>query len=130
MSRNENWRHFLVVSQRLLMAVGTRIYTVTVQEIKGNKVYVIREVTKPGQFSVNPRVDVMRALSMAGGTTPFALLNNIVILRRKGTAQTALSFHYMDCGQRQGSGPEHSAGKRGCRGCAISEAPHDGLLVV
>jgi len=38
----------------------------------------------------------MRALSMAGGTTPFASLNNIVIFRRKGTAQTTLSFHYTD----------------------------------
>jgi polysaccharide export outer membrane protein len=63
----------------VLMAVETRIYTVTVQEIKGNKVYVIRQVTKPGQFIVNPRVDVMQALSMAGGNTPFALLSNIVI---------------------------------------------------
>jgi len=38
----------------------------------------------------------MHALSMAGGTTPFASLNNIVILRRKATAQTALSYHYTD----------------------------------
>ena len=49
---------------------------------KGNKVYVLGQVNKPGEFIVNPRVDVMQALSMAGGTTAFASLGEIVILRR------------------------------------------------
>jgi polysaccharide biosynthesis/export protein len=57
---------------------------------------VLGQVTKPGEFIVNPRVDVMQALSMAGGTTPFASLNNIIILRRAGGNQTALPFHYSD----------------------------------
>ncbi len=33
---------------------------------------------------------------MAGGTTPFASLNNIIVLRRAGGNQTALPFHYSD----------------------------------
>jgi polysaccharide export outer membrane protein len=45
---------------------------------------------------VNPRVDVMQALSMAGGTTAFASLGNIIILRRSGNNQTALPFRYPD----------------------------------
>ena len=85
-----------IVTQRLSKYISDPVVTVSVQEIKGNKVYVIGQVSKPGEFIVNPRVDVMQALSMAGGTTPFASLNNIVILRRKGAAQTALSFHYTD----------------------------------
>jgi polysaccharide export outer membrane protein len=53
-------------------------------------------VQKPGEFIVNPRVDVMQALSMAGGTTPFAALSNIVILRRTGAEQVSLRFDYAD----------------------------------
>jgi polysaccharide biosynthesis/export protein len=68
----------------------------SVQEIHGNKVYVIGQVTRPGEFIVNPRVDVMQALSMAGGTTAFASLGNIIILRRNGTSQVALRFDYTD----------------------------------
>jgi polysaccharide export outer membrane protein len=45
---------------------------------------------------MNPRVDVMQALSMAGGTTPFAELNDIKILRRTGSGQTVLPFRYSD----------------------------------
>jgi len=38
---------------------------------------------------MNPTVDVMQALSMAGGTTPFAALSDIVILRRTPTEDSA-----------------------------------------
>jgi len=42
-------------------------------------------------------VDVMQALSIAGGTTPFAALNDIVILRRDlSGSQTAIRFAYKD----------------------------------
>ena len=70
--------------------------TVSIQEIKGNKVYVIGQVNKPGEFIMNPSVDVMQALSMAGGTTPFASLGDIVILRRTPTGKQSLPFRYND----------------------------------
>jgi polysaccharide export outer membrane protein len=70
---------------------------VTVSDILGNKIYVLGQVKNPGEFVVNPRVDVMQALSMAGGTTPFAALNDIVILRRQGDgAQQAIRFAYKE----------------------------------
>jgi len=69
---------------------------VSIKDIRGNKVYVIGQVQKPGEFVVNPRVDVMQALSMAGGTTPFASLSNIIILRRSGQGQNSLRFDYTD----------------------------------
>lgn len=72
------------------------VVTVSVLEINGNKVFVIGQVNNPGEFIVNPRVDVIQALSMAGGTTPFADLKNIRILRRTGDEQTALKFQYDD----------------------------------
>jgi polysaccharide export outer membrane protein len=72
------------------------VVTVSIQEIKGNKIYVIGQVNKPGEFIMNPSVDVMQALSMAGGTTPFAALGDIVILRRTPTGKQALPFRYND----------------------------------
>ncbi len=38
----------------------------------------------------------MQALSMAGGTTAFASLGEIVILRRTDAGQQALPFRYAD----------------------------------
>jgi len=86
----------VIVTQRLSKYISDPVVSVSVTEIHGNKVYVIGQVTKPGEFIVNPRVDVMQALSMAGGTTAFASLSNIIILRRTGATQTALHFDYTD----------------------------------
>jgi len=72
------------------------VVTITVQEIRGNKIFVLGQVNRPGEFIVNPSVDVMQALSMAGGTTPFASLGDIVILRRTPSGKTALPFRYND----------------------------------
>ena len=85
-----------LVTERLRKYISDPVVTVSVQEVKGNKVYVLGQVNKPGEFIVNPRVDVMQALSMAGGTTPFAALGDIVILRRSDSGQQALPFRYAD----------------------------------
>ena len=86
-----------VVALRLQRYIPDPVVTVTVKDILGNKIYLLGQVNDPGAFVVNPRVDVMQALSLAGGTTPFASLNDIVILRRNldGT-QMAMKFEYKD----------------------------------
>ena len=86
-----------VITERLRKYIADPVVTVSVQDVKGNKIYVIGQVAKPGEFVVNPRVDVMQALSMAGGTTPFAALGDIVILRRLDDGrQQAIPFRYTE----------------------------------
>ena len=84
------------VSTRLRRYIPDLVVTVAVTAINGNKIYVIGQVNNPGAFVMNPRVDVMQALSMAGGTTPFADLNDIKILRRSKLGQTVFPFRYND----------------------------------
>jgi polysaccharide biosynthesis/export protein len=85
-----------ILTDRLRKYISDPVVTVAVTEVRGNKVYVIGQVNKPGEFIVNPAVDVMQALSMAGGTTAFANLGNIVVLRRTGAQQTARPFRYTE----------------------------------
>jgi polysaccharide biosynthesis/export protein len=84
------------LAQKLAKYISDPVVTVSIQEIKGNKVYVIGQVTKPGEYIMNPSVDVMQALSMAGGTTPFASLGDIVVLRRGPSGKQSLPFRYND----------------------------------
>jgi polysaccharide biosynthesis/export protein len=84
------------MSQRLTKYISDPVVTVSIQEIKGNKVYVIGQVNRPGEFIMNPSVDVMQALSMAGGTTPFAALGDIVVLRRTSAGKQSIPFRYND----------------------------------
>lgn len=69
--------------------------TVSTEALNGNSVYVLGKVARPGQFIIYGRMDVMQALALAGGTTTFADLNSIKILRRdKSGTQQAISFNY------------------------------------
>ncbi|MGO8972555.1 MAG: polysaccharide biosynthesis/export family protein [Steroidobacteraceae bacterium] len=72
------------------------VATVIVKAVLGNRVYVIGKVNRPGDFPLNGPLDVMQALALAGGATPFADLNGIRVLRRDGARQTSISFRYGD----------------------------------
>lgn len=72
------------------------VVSVSVLEPRGSKVYVIGQVNRPGEYPINRYVDVVQAISMAGGFTPFAQLDNIKILRREGATQTSIPFSYGD----------------------------------
>jgi polysaccharide export outer membrane protein len=85
-----------LLSDRLKKFISEPVVSVSVQDVKGNKVYVLGQVNKPGEFVVNPSVNAMQALSMAGGTNAFANTGGIFILRRTPTGQTAIPFHYGD----------------------------------
>ncbi len=80
--------------ERLKKYVPDPVVTVAVKAIGGNRVYVIGKVSRPGEFPFSSPVDVMQALSLAGGATPFAEVNDIVILRRDNTGQRAMPFRY------------------------------------
>ena len=80
--------------ERLGRYIPDLVVTVTVLEIRGNKIYVIGQVNTPGEFIVNPRVDVMQALSLAGGTTAFASPSEIFVLRRDNGQQRRLPFNF------------------------------------
>lgn len=84
------------LTNKLEAFIPDLVVTVTVEEIRGNKIFVVGQVKNPGEIVMNPQVDVMQALSIAGGTTPFAQLNNIIIIRRQNGVQTVREFRYND----------------------------------
>jgi polysaccharide export outer membrane protein len=85
-----------IVGERLRTYLSDPVVTVSLQEINGNTIYVLGQVNNPGEFVMKRGIDVMQALSMAGGTTTFASLNDILILRRVPAGQVALPFRYSD----------------------------------
>jgi polysaccharide export outer membrane protein len=68
---------------------------VMVTAVLGNVAYVIGQVTKPGQIVMNPAINVLQALSMAGGGNPYAKLDSIIVIRTApGGVQRVLPFKY------------------------------------
>ncbi|MDY6822433.1 MAG: polysaccharide biosynthesis/export family protein [Thermodesulfobacteriota bacterium] len=69
--------------------------TVMVTQFNKIKIYVIGKVNRPGEFRPGKHVNVMQALSLAGGLTPFADKNNIIVLRTMDdNRQIQIPFNY------------------------------------
>jgi len=84
------------ISTRLRKYIPDPDVSVSVKKVAGYKIFVIGKVGKPGEFSVGRYVDVLQALTLAGGLTPFADDGNIRILRREDGKDTVLHFDYSD----------------------------------
>lgn len=82
--------------RKLSKYIPDLVVSVSTIQIGGNKVYVIGQVNRPGEFIANPQLDIVQALAVAGGTTPFAELNDIRVLRRTDAGLTSLEFRYRD----------------------------------
>jgi polysaccharide export outer membrane protein len=82
------------ISKRLEKFIPDPAVSVAILKVGSQRIYVIGKVNKPGDFPVGRYVDVLQALSMAGGLTPFADANDIRVMRREGERQVVLPFEY------------------------------------
>ncbi len=82
------------LARRLTRYIPDPVVSVSLVKVGGNKVFVIGEVNKPGLFMSGQYIDVMQALSLAGGLTAFADRDGIHILRRTNGQQQAIAFDY------------------------------------
>ncbi len=79
---------------KLRKYVSEPVVTVSIQDTKGNIAYVIGQVAKPGIIAMNPAVNVLQALSVAGGGNAYAKMDNIIIIRNSPGGQRVMNFHY------------------------------------
>jgi polysaccharide export outer membrane protein len=82
------------ITQRLEKFMSDPVVTVSILKIVGNKIYVIGRVNKPGEYAPGRYVDVLQALSMAGGLTPFAAENDIKVVRKENGKDLVFPFRY------------------------------------
>jgi len=61
--------------------------TVSVRDATGMRFYVVGKVRTPGSYTSGTAMNVLQAVSMAGGTTDFADVKNAVILRQTPAGQ-------------------------------------------
>lgn len=82
--------------KRLTKYIPNANVSVAVTKIVSYKVYVVGRVNKPGEYLVGHYTDVLQALSLAGGLTPFAAENDIKVMRRVKGTQQSIPFRYGD----------------------------------
>lgn len=70
-----------LIKQKLRSSIPAASVSVSVLAPMGHKVSVLGEVTTPQEIVLNTRTGVMQAISQAGGLTPFAEEDEIVVIR-------------------------------------------------
>ena len=84
------------LTRRIQRYIPDAVVTVTVTKVSGYSIFVIGKVTKPGQYTLGRYVDVLQALTLAGGVTPFASEDDITVLRRQNGREIRFPFDYSD----------------------------------
>lgn len=85
------------LTERLSKYLSNPVVTISPKQLLGNRIYVIGKVAKPGMYLISSYIDIVQALSMAGGLTPFSAVNDIIVLRRSNDGkQKDIKFRYGD----------------------------------
>lgn len=82
------------IETRLKALVTVPVVAVSIVDVNGYVAYVIGQVTKPGALIMNPRINVLQALSLAGGGTPYAKLDDVIVIRGSASDQRVMAFRY------------------------------------
>ena len=68
--------------------------SIMVTNVESVLIYVIGRVNRPGVYPLNTNVNVLQALAMSGGLTPFAKRGDIKVLRGTGVSTQVFAFDY------------------------------------
>ena len=82
--------------KRLTKYIPNPNVSVAVTKVLSYKIYVVGRVNKPGEYLIGHYTDVLQALSLAGGLTPFAAENDIKVIRRVKGEKEVFPFRYGD----------------------------------
>ncbi len=82
------------IQEKLVPFVPDVTLSLEVKQVNSMLIYVIGRVNAPGRFVLNVNVNVLQALSMAGGFNPFAKRDKIKIFRQEGDKTHIFHFQY------------------------------------
>lgn len=84
------------LKSKLKRYIPNPVVTVSVLQSTSNKIYVVGKVNRPGEYNATHYMDVLQALSLAGGLTPYAESDEIKIIRRTNGKKEVYEFDYDD----------------------------------
>jgi len=86
------------IEKKLREYSETAVVSVIVQTVNSYKIYMVGQVQTPGTLQLKSKTTVLQAIAMAGGLTPFAAKNKIVIIRKKtgGAGEEKIRVRFND----------------------------------
>lgn len=84
------------IAIKLKQYMPDQAISVAVKQPLGNMIYIIGKVNQAGPVLMNRPLDVVQALSAAGGLNRFAASGKIKVIRRIKDKQTVFNFDFSD----------------------------------
>ncbi len=85
-----------MLREKLIPFVPEPDLFINVAQVNSMMIYVIGKVNSPGRFTMNTNIDVLQALSVAGGLNPFAKEKEIAVFRKIDGESTTFNFNYKE----------------------------------
>ena len=82
------------ILDKLKRFVPDPIISMEVLRVNSLMIYVIGKVNRPGRFELVDNIDVLQALSLAGGLNTFARSGHVKIFRKGSRGTKIMSFDY------------------------------------
>ena len=82
------------ISERLERFIPDAVATVELLTVRGNQIFVMGEVPRPGAYEMSGPLTLVQAISLAGGFTSFAAPDRIRILREREDQEMAFTVDY------------------------------------
>ena len=82
------------LAERLEKFIPHPIISMEVIRVKSLMIYVIGKVNRPGRFELIGNIDVLQALSLAGGMNTYAKTDQVKVFRKTNKGTQILSFDY------------------------------------
>ena len=82
------------ITERLRKFINDPAVTVTVLAVNSKHIFLLGEVSKPGEMPLSPGLTPLQAIASAGGLTAYASAKHIYILRNAGGQQQKIKFDY------------------------------------
>lgn len=82
------------ITNKLTEYLSNPVVTVSVTAVSGNRIHIMGKVSSPGPIIMSQNLDVMQALSLAGGLSPYAQEDDIIVVRRVNGKQIVIPIDY------------------------------------
>lgn len=83
-----------MLKDRLVKYIPEPDLSIGIVQVNSMVIYVIGKVNHPGRFSIHTNIDVLQALSVAGGLNPFAKEKEIAVFRKNNGQTRMFNFNY------------------------------------
>jgi polysaccharide biosynthesis/export protein len=84
------------IQKGLANYITAPVVTVTVINPGSQKVYILGEVARTGEYPLTKNLNVLQAFALAGGFTQWASKDEIILMRKEGVKEKIYKINYKD----------------------------------